>query len=147
MAFVRSDYLSISQKQEYSMHRRVLAVQIGQVPSILGKFHIVEAPAQDITIQVIVGSDILRSRNADIMFSQERLVIFDEERNQLAVPLVRPENEEVYKNLATSSVQRQGANAENAAKLADSTFSIPSRHHWTARSRCLRAVSRFSTYD
>ena len=76
---------------------------LGQVPSLLGKFYVLETSPQDVTIQVILGSDILRSHNADILFSQERLHLLDEDRNQLVVPLVRPENEDVYRNLATSS--------------------------------------------
>jgi len=74
-----------------------------QVPTITAKFVVNEEPTQDKTIQIILGSDILRSHSADILFSQDKLMVFDEDRNQLSVPLVRPENDEVYKNLSTSS--------------------------------------------
>jgi hypothetical protein len=74
-----------------------------QVPTLIAKFILSSSPSNDKSIQVVLGSDVLRAYNADIMFSQEKLMIFDEERNQLVVPLVRPEREAVYKNLATTS--------------------------------------------
>ena len=80
---------------------------LGQVPSLLGKFYVVETSPQDVTIQVILGSDILRSHNADVLFSQERLHLLDEDRNQLIVPLVRPESEDIYRSLTTTSSQKR----------------------------------------
>jgi len=49
---------------------------------------------------------VLRTHSADIMFSRDKLSIFDQERNQLSVPLVRPEDEAVYKNLSTGPKRR-----------------------------------------
>lgn len=40
-------------------------------------------------------------------------MVFDEDRNQLYVPLVRPENENVYRQLLTSSAQRQKMTSES----------------------------------
>ena len=74
-----------------------------QVPTLTAKFVIKDSSVLDKSIKVILGSDILRAHNADILFSQEKLMIFDEERNQLQVPLVRPESEAVYKHLITTS--------------------------------------------
>ncbi|KAL9617443.1 MAG: hypothetical protein Q9160_007755 [Pyrenula sp. 1 TL-2023] len=76
-----------------------------QVPTLLVKLHVLPMNDDDRAIKVFLGSDVLRSHNADILFSQDRLLIFDEERNKVAVPLVRPENEAVYKTLATSSTE------------------------------------------
>jgi hypothetical protein len=74
-----------------------------QVPTLFVKFVVVEEVADDKTIQVIIGSDILRGQSADILFSQDKMLIFDDNRNQLTVPLVRPEDDAVYKNLSTGS--------------------------------------------
>lgn len=72
-----------------------------QVPTLTAKFVIVDSAAEDRSVQVVLGSDILRAHNADILFSQDKLMIFDEERNRLAIPLVRPENDATYKGLFT----------------------------------------------
>jgi hypothetical protein len=82
------------------------ASPVPQVPTLIAKFVVVEEEAEDKSIQIVLGSDILRSHSADILFSQDKLSIFDEDRNQLSIPLVRPENNEVYKNLATGSRKR-----------------------------------------
>lgn len=74
-----------------------------QVPTLLAKFLVHDVLPHDKSIQIIIGSDILRSHNADVLFSQDKLVIFDEERNQLSIPLVRPEDDSVYKYLGTNS--------------------------------------------
>lgn len=74
---------------------------VPQVPSLTAKFTVYEASHDDPSIQVILGSDVLRSHNGDILFSEDRLLVFDDERNRLAVPLVRPESESVYQSLST----------------------------------------------
>lgn len=74
-----------------------------QVPTLTAKFIVTESSADDKSIQIVVGSDVLRAHNADLLLSQDKLMIFDEDRNQLAVPLVRPENDAAFKYLVTSS--------------------------------------------
>lgn len=74
-----------------------------QVPTLFIKFVVVEEVADDKTIQVIIGSDVLRAQSADVLFSQDKMLIYDEERTQLMVPLVRPEDDGSYKNLSTGS--------------------------------------------
>ncbi|KAI4149926.1 MAG: hypothetical protein LQ340_004365 [Diploschistes diacapsis] len=74
---------------------------IPQVPSISIDFEIVDLPQDLYSLQVVIGSDILRSKSAELSFSQDRMVIFDDERNKLAVPLVRPENPSVFRSLRT----------------------------------------------
>jgi hypothetical protein len=82
-----------------------------QVPTLTAKFTVTESSVHDKSIQIVLGSDVLRAHNADILLSQDKLMIFDEDRNQLAVPLVRPENDAVYKYLVTSSIDsRVGTN-------------------------------------
>lgn len=85
-----------------------------QVPNLLVKLHVLPMDDDDRSIKIFLGSDILRSHNADILFSQDRLLIFDEDRNKVAVPLVRPENEAVYKSLTTTSIMSSSQNSANA---------------------------------
>lgn len=73
------------------------------IPTLSVKFVIEESEVQDDAIQITLGSDVLRSHNADILFSQDKLMIFDDERNLLSVPLVRPEDDAAYKDLCTTS--------------------------------------------
>ncbi|ERF77238.1 hypothetical protein EPUS_05807 [Endocarpon pusillum Z07020] len=74
-----------------------------QVPTLAAKFVVVDSAVEDRCVQVVIGSDILRAHNADILFSQDKLMIFDEDRNRLAIPLVRPENDATYKGLFTQT--------------------------------------------
>ncbi|RMZ92366.1 hypothetical protein DV736_g368, partial [Chaetothyriales sp. CBS 134916] len=80
-----------------------------QVPTLIAKFVVTEDVTDDKSIQIVLGSDVLRSHSADVFFSQDRLSIFDEDRNQLSVPLVRPENDEVFKNLSTVPREQSGS--------------------------------------
>ncbi|KAI5283939.1 hypothetical protein KEM54_001712 [Ascosphaera aggregata] len=57
----------------------------------------------DKSIQVVLGSDVLRAHNADILFSQDRVTIVDDERSKISIPLVRPENVATYNTLSTAS--------------------------------------------
>ena len=72
-----------------------------QLPSITVDFAIQDIPDDAESIQIFIGSDVLRAKNADILFSQERLTMFDDDRNKLTIPLVRPENAAMFQNLVT----------------------------------------------
>lgn len=74
-----------------------------QLPSLTIRFLIREIDPSDKGIQIFLGSDILRSHNADIMFSQDKILMVDDERNKISIPLVRPENDSVFKTLTTGS--------------------------------------------
>ena len=76
---------------------------IPQVPSISADFEVLDVAENDDSIQVIIGSDVLRIKNADVSFSQERVTLFDDEHRKLAIPLVRPENPNTFQRLRTSS--------------------------------------------
>lgn len=69
-------------------------------------------------IQIILGSDTLRMHNADIYFSSNKLSLFDDDRNKLSIPLVRPESEETFTGLQTvcgqSNTVAMGPKAEVA---------------------------------
>ncbi|KAK5078801.1 hypothetical protein LTR64_002783 [Lithohypha guttulata] len=80
-----------------------------QVPTVTAKFVVDERPSADKSIQIVLGSDILRQQSADLLLSQDKLVIFDDDRNQLSVPLVRPEDDNVYRHLVTKARSRSGS--------------------------------------
>lgn len=71
------------------------------LPSLTIQFMVRETIDADDSIQIIVGSDVLRSHNADILFSQDKLTLVDDEHNRLSVPLVRPEKDSAFKSLWT----------------------------------------------
>ncbi|KAI9823536.1 MAG: hypothetical protein M1819_001337 [Sarea resinae] len=58
-------------------------------------------PDESKAIQIFIGSDVLRFHNADILFSQSTITMFDDDRKRLSVPLVRPEDDGMFKNLCT----------------------------------------------
>jgi hypothetical protein len=72
-----------------------------QLPSITVQFSVKDMAAANDSIQIFLGSDVLRAKNADILFSQNQLIMLDDEHNKLAIPLVRPENATVFQNLLT----------------------------------------------
>ncbi|KAL4910336.1 hypothetical protein BDW74DRAFT_50911 [Aspergillus multicolor] len=74
-----------------------------QVPTLTIRFLVHHADMGDNSVQIILGSDILRAHNADIMFSQDKIIMVDDSRNKVSIPLVRPENDSVFKNLHTAS--------------------------------------------
>ncbi|KAI5195426.1 cysteine proteinase [Aureobasidium subglaciale] len=77
-----------------------------QVPSVTIDFNIVDLAQDDIqsrAIQVVIGSDVLRSHNADILLSSNSMTIFDDDQCKLSIPLVRPENEATFNSLSISS--------------------------------------------
>ena len=72
---------------------------IPQLPTLTTDFIVQDAHSQSDIIHIFLGSDVLRFRNADIHFSLDRLTLFDDERNKVSVPLVRPENAALFQNL------------------------------------------------
>ncbi|KAL4867418.1 hypothetical protein BDV12DRAFT_120655 [Aspergillus spectabilis] len=74
-----------------------------QVPTLTIRFLVHPSPQDDGSIQIILGSDILRAHNADILFSQDKVIMVDDDRNKVSIPLVRPENDSVFKTLRTTS--------------------------------------------
>lgn len=54
-------------------------------------------------IQIFLGSDTLRQHCADVLLSTNGLILYDDDRNKLSVPLVRPENDETFKSLSATS--------------------------------------------
>ena len=97
---------------------------LNQLPTITIEFTIRTSNPHDKTIQIVIGSDVLRTHNADIMFSQDRILMQDDERSKIAIPLVRPEKEVVYKTLCTGNAAAIGSSQtyvdENQTAIASS---------------------------
>ncbi|KAJ5626909.1 hypothetical protein N7528_004336 [Penicillium herquei] len=74
-----------------------------QVPALTIRFLVYESDKSDETIGVTIGCDALRSHNADILLSKDKILMLDDERNRISIPLVRPENDSVFKSLCTAS--------------------------------------------
>lgn len=57
-------------------------------------------------IRIFIGSDTLRASSADLLLSQNRMSLFGngDNRDRLSVPFVRPEDESIYKHIATVNV-------------------------------------------
>lgn len=74
-----------------------------QLPALTIRFLVRDTEPDDKSIQIFLGSDVLRSHNADILFSQDKIIMVDDERNKISIPLVRPENDSAFKFLSTAS--------------------------------------------
>lgn len=88
-----------------------------RLPTLTVEFIVQSLPAKPNAIRVFLGCDVLRAQSADILFSLDRMTLFDDERNKVAVPLVRPENAVAFQNLHTSHVD---FNASNDTAAPDS---------------------------
>lgn len=79
-----------------------------QLPALSADFEIVGMHQRNTSdrkkIRVFLGSDALRAHNADILLSQNLMVLYGDDRNKLSVPFVRPEDENMFKNLQTTNV-------------------------------------------
>lgn len=77
-----------------------------QLPSLTVEFTVVENhndTTDSKAIQIFLGSDTLRAHNADILLSSNQLTLYDDDRNKLRIPLVRPEDENTFKSLYVTS--------------------------------------------
>ena len=72
------------------------------LPTLTTLFVVQDLQCKTEAIQIFLGCDLLRTRNADVHFSLDRLTLFDDDRNKLSVPLVRPENAALFQNLQTT---------------------------------------------
>ena len=92
-----------------------------QLPLLTVEFSVQSFPAKSNAIQVFLGCDVLRARNADIHFSLDRMTLFDDERNKLSIPLVRPENATAFQSLRTTNFDLSSLkeSAEDQSSLAN----------------------------
>jgi ubiquitin carboxyl-terminal hydrolase 4/11/15 len=91
-----------------------------QLPSVTVDFTVVDEyiPSKPKAIQILIGSDLLRAHNADVLFSTNQLMIYDDDRSKLQVPLVRPEDENAFKSLSTSHANRYTIKPGTTSKSA-----------------------------
>ncbi|KAM3416344.1 hypothetical protein BST61_g7948 [Cercospora zeina] len=86
-----------------------------QLPSLRVDFRVIEQVTQDEndkSIQIFIGSDVLRAHNADILFSSNSMTLYDDERSKLSIPLSRPENEAAFNSLHVTSRPLPGAGVQ-----------------------------------
>lgn len=95
-----------------------------QLPSLCVEFNVLEQTRHDEdskAIQIILGSDVLRAHNADILFSTNHLTLYDDEGSKLQIPLVRPEDERSFKYMLTSSGTSMSTRQEDSKVKNDDT--------------------------
>lgn len=78
----------------------------GSVPSMSVCFEMCGGSGGDAAkskaVRIFIGSDALRAHAADVLFSQNTMVLYSNERDRLRVPFIRPEDEEVFRHITTS---------------------------------------------
>lgn len=92
------------------------------LPTLTTLFAVQDVQCKKDAIQIFLGCDVLRTRNADIHFSLDRLTLLDDERNKLSVPLVRPENASLFQTLQTvdaTSSSLESSFADVSAQTSD----------------------------
>ncbi|KAF5000676.1 hypothetical protein FGRMN_1609 [Fusarium graminum] len=102
----------------------------GPVPSITVFFEVSgiteqpSLPTDSKGVRIFLGSDALRAHSADILFSQNTMTLRGDERERIQVPFVRPEDENVFRNICTTNVvpEKPKLNA-NAAPFVSGDFS------------------------
>jgi hypothetical protein len=91
-----------------------------QLPTLTATFNVIgvsQRPNSETKrlIRIFVGSDTLRAYSADILFSQNVMTLYGDDRNRLSVPFVRPEDETLFKNLCTTVVAPEKVELEATA--------------------------------
>lgn len=100
-----------------------------QLPTLTTEFEIVDwtqsaSSDRKASIQVFIGSDTLRAHNADILLSQNVMTLYGDDHNKISVPFVRPEDENLFKNLCTTSIptsKREMKSVSTSLPPSDST--------------------------
>lgn len=127
-----------------------------QIPFLTVEFTVLERDLSDTydkSLQIIIGSDVLRTHSADILFSTNQLTLYDDSCSKLQIPFVRPEDERTFNSLATSSVhslasrrpepkrpnsgagQRGNGNGTQPLTPESETRALPSSNEHSAPSR------------
>jgi hypothetical protein len=101
-----------------------------QLPALTADFEIVgltqrSCSDRNRSIRVFLGSDTLRVHNADILFSQNLMTLYGDDRNKLSVPFVRPEDENLFKNLCTTNIPPEKTELKATAPPFTPTESRP----------------------
>jgi ubiquitin carboxyl-terminal hydrolase 4/11/15 len=117
-----------------------------QLPTITVDFNVLttSGDADDKSIQIFIGSDVLRIHNGDVLFSSNTLSLYDDDHSKLSIPLVRPEDERTFKGLylASKSVDSVGkSNLEPLLNGLKQTISADSTLDDTAVTHLQRTSS------
>jgi hypothetical protein len=80
-----------------------------QLPTLTASFEVIGVSQRDTSerkkgLRIFIGSDTLRAHSTDLLFSQNIMTLYGDDRNKLSVPFVRPEDENLFKNLCTTNV-------------------------------------------
>ncbi|KAE8151138.1 hypothetical protein BDV25DRAFT_99295 [Aspergillus avenaceus] len=92
---------------------------VPQLPALTIRFAVREMDPTDPSVQIVLGSDVLRSHNAELLFSQDKIIMVDDERNKISIPLVRPEDDSVFKFLRTATDASRAGNTVQAPQSSD----------------------------
>ena len=81
----------------------------GLVPSMSVPFEVynlasAESSSDRKAIGIFIGSDAVRAHSADVLFSQNIVVLYGNHRERLRVPFVRPEDNDAFRHLTTANV-------------------------------------------
>lgn len=79
------------------------------LPTLTATFEVIGVgqrtnPERRKSLRVFIGSDTLRAHSADLLFSQNIMTLYGDDRNKLSVPFVRPEDDNMFKNLCTTNL-------------------------------------------
>lgn len=66
-------------------------------------------------IHIFIGSDTLRAHSADLLLSQNTMTLYGDSREKLSVPFVRPEDDNVFKNICTMNNSPEAIELKGAA--------------------------------
>ena len=101
---------------------------VPQLPTLTVDFKVMEneRAADPRAIQIIIGSDVLRARSADILLSLNKLTLLDDERNKLSIPLVRPEDERTFKSLLVRSSSAYARSNGNVREVHETRYTSDS---------------------
>jgi ubiquitin carboxyl-terminal hydrolase 4/11/15 len=119
-----------------------------QLPSVAVEFTVMEdydAISNQKAIQIFIGSDVLRSHNADLLFSTNQLTLYDDDRCKLQIPLVRPEDDRTFKSLSVSSKPRLPHESLNEPGPRNDVWSRHASHHDSSASITTRDALRVTS--
>ncbi len=80
-----------------------------QLPSMTSSFDVIgtdqpETPEVRKSLRIFIGSHTLRMHSADLLFSQNLMTLYGTDRDKLSVPFVRPEDDAIFKHIATTNL-------------------------------------------
>ncbi|XP_044724315.1 ubiquitin carboxyl-terminal hydrolase 19 [Hirsutella rhossiliensis] len=90
-----------------TQHNDRTGVPAGSVPSMTVSFEVMgmdQPGSMSKAIRIYIGSDALRTYSADVLFSQNKMVLFGNERDRLQVPFVRPEDDGIFRHICTANM-------------------------------------------